>query len=70
MHAKTVSLVLYISTGLVSPQFHIKFDDFFETVNTPDDNFKIEWKEKCHFVKTSPQSRGNMPPSEGGLIPP
>ena len=70
MHAKTVSLVLNISTGLVSPQFHIKFNDFFETVNTPDDNFKIEWKEKCHFVKTLPQSTGTMQVSEGVLITP
>jgi hypothetical protein len=70
MHAKTVSLVLNISTGLVSPQFHIKFDDFFETVNLPDDNLKIEWKEKCHFVKTSPQFTGNMPTSEGVLTTP
>ena len=44
MHTKTVSLVLNIYTGLVSPQFHIKFDDFFKTVNRPDDNFKIGWK--------------------------
>ena len=70
MHAKTVSLVLNISTGLVSPQFHIKFDDFFKTVNRPDDNLKIDWKEKCHFVKTLPQSTGNMQTSEGVLITP
>jgi len=27
-HARTVHLVLSIKTGLVSPQFHVKFDDF------------------------------------------
>ena len=31
MHARNVYLVLNLSTGLVSPQFHCKFDDFFET---------------------------------------
>ena len=51
MHAKTVALVLNLTTGLVSPQFHIKYDDFFETVNKSEFNLPIEWKTKCQFVK-------------------
>ncbi len=31
-HARNVYLVLNIATGLVSPQFHVSFNDFFETV--------------------------------------
>jgi hypothetical protein len=31
-HARNVSLVLSLDTGLVSPQFHVQHDDFFETV--------------------------------------
>jgi hypothetical protein len=31
-HARSVSLILNPTTGLVSPQFHVKHDDFFETV--------------------------------------
>jgi hypothetical protein len=31
-HARSVALVLSLTTGYVSPQFHMKFDDFFETV--------------------------------------
>jgi hypothetical protein len=31
MHAHNVHLVLSLTTGLVSPQFHVRFDDFFET---------------------------------------
>ena len=65
MHAKSVSLVLNISTGLVSPQFHIKFDDFFETVNKLDDNFKVEWRVKCHFKESLPTSRKSVQVSEG-----
>ena len=65
MHAKSVSLVLNITTGLVSPQFHIKFDDYFETVNKPDDNLKIEWKEKCHFVDSPNTSKKSVQASEG-----
>jgi hypothetical protein len=38
VHARSVALILNIQTGLVSPQFHVAFDDLFETVNRPDDN--------------------------------
>ncbi len=31
MHARNMYLVLNLSTGLVSPQYHCHFDDFFET---------------------------------------
>lgn len=33
VHERTVALVLNPSTGLVSPQFHIRFDDVFTTTN-------------------------------------
>ena len=42
-HARTVSLVLSLDTGLVSPQFHIAHDDFFETVRQDQDT-KVESK--------------------------
>jgi hypothetical protein len=32
MHARNVYLVLNLSTGLVSPQYHYCFDDFFKTM--------------------------------------
>jgi hypothetical protein len=31
-HARNVSLVLKLTMGLSSPQFHVKHDEFFETV--------------------------------------
>ena len=31
-HSRSVSLILSLSTGLVSPQFHVTHDDDFETV--------------------------------------
>ena len=31
-HASNVSLVLNLNTGLVSLQFHVKHDEFFETI--------------------------------------
>ena len=33
-HARNVSLVLSLTTGLVSPQFHVIHDDFFEIVKS------------------------------------
>jgi hypothetical protein len=32
-HAINVYLVLSLDTGLLSPQFHVQHDDFFETVS-------------------------------------
>jgi hypothetical protein len=34
-------------TGLVSPQFHVKFDNLFQTIKQM--QVKIMWKDKCHF---------------------
>eukprot|EP00978_Attheya_sp_CCMP212_P041459 scaffold238011_cov32-Attheya_sp.AAC.1 len=31
-HSRYVAWVLSLTTGLVSPQFHVEFDDLFETV--------------------------------------
>ena len=50
MHASTVPLVLNLSTGNVSPQFHIVFDDWFSTVNSEEQSLEDhiddkEWTE-------------------------
>ncbi len=47
-HARSVALVLDRKTGLVSPQFHIKFDPSFQTVKT--DEFDSQWQLKTGFV--------------------
>ena len=52
-HARTVALILNLRTGHVSPQFHVKFDDFFETVgNSPTDMaiLEPEWKYLSGFA--------------------
>ena len=52
-HAHTVALILNPCTGHVSPQFHVKFDDFFETVgNSPTDMDTPEpaWKYLSGFA--------------------
>jgi hypothetical protein len=52
-HAKTVVLILSLSTGNVSPQYHVQFDDFFETVTKENEKYlpKSEWQYKTHFMR-------------------
>ena len=48
LHGKNVSLVLDRVTGLVSPQFHVKYDPQFQTVKQ--DNFDSQWQIKAGFA--------------------
>jgi hypothetical protein len=52
-HARSVALVLSLSTGNVSPQYHVQFDDLFETVTKENTQYlpKSEWQYKTHFIK-------------------
>ncbi|KAL7484859.1 hypothetical protein ACHAW6_010465, partial [Cyclotella cf. meneghiniana] len=45
-HVQNVNLVLNIDTGLCSPQFHCRNDDFFETIdlNKPDTMMSSSWQ--------------------------
>lgn len=47
-HACNVALVLSLETGLISPQFHIKFDPSFHTVKQ--EKFVSSWQLKAGFV--------------------
>jgi Reverse transcriptase (RNA-dependent DNA polymerase) len=57
-HASSVGLILSLKTGLVSPQFHVHYDDTFETVR----NLKEHelppslWQSKAGFGTFTPQS--------------
>ena len=57
-HARSVALVINPRTGHVSPQFHVKFDNFFETVQDKSTNMDApepEWKYLSGFaVKKGP----------------
>jgi hypothetical protein len=48
-HARSMALVLNLVTSLVSPQFHVKFDDFFDTVNNQDGDYPNWWKVLTHI---------------------
>jgi hypothetical protein len=71
-YAKTLGLVLSITAGLVSPQFHLKFDNDFLTVsqkmnsNVP----QSEWQCKCSFIERTevPSNRQFMDLSDVQLV--
>jgi len=54
-HASNVSLVLNTQTGLVSPQFHLIYDENFDTV-TKDAHFTSLWQQKSHLHLTQQQA--------------
>lgn len=66
-HARSVSLALS-STGMVSLQYHCRFDDLFETVsgkgvsNIPES----KWQEKAHFVSETKEATHEQVPKQQG----
>ena len=52
-HARTVNMVLNLFSGLVSPQFHCCYDDFFETTQHSHQDVitQANWKQLAGFVK-------------------
>jgi len=55
-HAHLVGLVLNLTTGLVSPQFHLSLNDLFETMSKKGEaNLVPEllWQEKTYFQDLS-----------------
>ena len=52
MHARNVSLVLDLNTGLVSPQFHVVHDATFKTVQN--DRSQYQWSIKAGFEQSNP----------------
>ena len=44
-HARNVSLVLNPDTGCVSPQYHCRFDDFFESVGAQEVSISKTWQQ-------------------------
>lgn len=54
-HNRSVGMVLNRSTGLVSPQFHIKYDNNFDTVDEL--TTMEEWKVKAGFIQNPNDAR-------------
>ena len=72
-HARSVALVLNPRTGHVSPQFHVKFDDFFETVqakSTDLDSPDPAWKYLSGFATKKGTTKANVKEGLDGLLAP
>jgi hypothetical protein len=74
-HAKSVALVLSLTTGNVSPQYHVQFDDLFETVTKENEQYipRSEWQVKTHFQKAKRTARtppDSPPTPDVSVLPP
>jgi hypothetical protein len=49
MHASTVGLVRNLQTGTITPQFHLVFDNYYETVHSREDQEPARWGEMLQF---------------------
>ena len=49
LHASTVGLVRNLRTGNISLQFHVVYDDYFETVHASPDKEPEAWPELISF---------------------
>jgi hypothetical protein len=75
-HARSVALVLSLVTGYVLPQFHLKFDDFFETVQDAKSIPLSKWQVLARFIttkekrsQTTVSSQGDKPTSSSSGPP-
>lgn len=50
-HARNVSLVLSLTTGLVSPQYHLIHDEFFETIDRKLPTPPAMWRTKAGLTR-------------------
>ena len=58
-HARNVALILNPTTGLVSPQFHCRYDDFCETINDPR-NVALDPSQWQAATKLKLKQKGNV----------
>lgn len=67
-HARNVSLVLNLNTGLVSPQFHVAHDNFFESVKMNDPESQAIWKTLAGFKRGRGRPKRNQVDSGSSVI--
>jgi hypothetical protein len=49
LHAESVGLIRNLRTGYISPQYHLVYDDWFQTVESPATHVPPEWQHLCTF---------------------
>ena len=62
-HARSIGLALNLTTGNVSPQFHMKWDSSFDTLKRSFGGYMPEskWQIQCGFTKSSNRSDPKEP---------
>ena len=65
LHARNIALVLNMETGLVSPQFHVRFEKTFETIRENPPHHR--WLATAGF--RSDKRSAVMPTSRGDFVP-
>lgn len=72
-HAQNVNLILNLNTGLVSPQFHCRYDNFFETTHHSDRDImtSANWKQLAGFTKYdgNPSVQDRLSSSDQRVMP-
>ena len=68
LHARSVALVLNVTTGLASPQFHCKFDNLFETTDSIDN--PIRWQTEAYFINDTNAALSPQPLRQVRIAPP
>ena len=65
-HASTVGLVRNLQTGRISPQFHVIYDDDFETVRSDEESHPLIWEELLTFntFQSDYSAENNIPQLE------
>jgi Reverse transcriptase (RNA-dependent DNA polymerase) len=61
VHAESVGLVRNLTTGYISPQYHLVYDDWFETVHSPHDVEPIQWNDMCIFNRFEVDLEDHVP---------
>ena len=71
IHAKSVGLILNAQTGRVSPMFHVKYDDFFETTRggQKDVFSKITWQQATGFKLNKQMTVQSVMEIRGARVP-
>jgi hypothetical protein len=62
VHADTIALIRNLKTGYISPQYHVVFDDSFETVYADEDTTPEASKNLCIFNKFQAEFEQSITP--------
>jgi hypothetical protein len=66
-HARLVALVLSLTTGYASRQYHLKFDDFFEIVQDSKSLPQSRWQILSRFIRDTGKSNVLQPAHSQGV---